>query len=245
MRPSLLEVGIVPASPLSEGEPQDETLLQEIEDARRPHEIAELADRAWHDRLLQHETTIVDRDGEDYQKYREYLAVEKAYDDEQEGRGPDAMTLSEYELMRLHEYHGMDKHPNYAVTNGFVAQFALASVRQHKYAKRQAGALVAFKHYTKRNVEILEGELSDEDREIYKPLTPLATEVYRAQALAADPEARTLSDRYKVLEAIFQKRWAVDTLAKILGTEIDEEFGRVNMQALANFVERFGYNITI
>jgi hypothetical protein len=244
--PTLTELGVTPANPFEVGEVKDEALFEEILAVRAPHKAAELADRTWANKLLEGIEAPIDREGEDYQKYKEYLEAAKARGDHLKGDSPDELSLDDYEMMCLREYHGM-LDPNYPVTNGFVALFALGSARVHRKASSQVGALVIFKHQTRANVEILEGVLSDEDREVYAPLKdiqdtpPYATE---KQAVMSDPEAVELLDRYKVLEATYNKRGAVKGLLDALGIEIGEEgLSRQGIKALATVISWHGDTI--
>jgi hypothetical protein len=203
------------------------------------------------DKLLQNPDEIVDQESEYYQNYLEYLEDAKIRDDRRGGFWPDERTLAEYENERLNNYHGKPatrlnskKEQAHPITNGFVAELAQDSANEHHHAGKQAGAIVVFKHHTKINVGILESLLPDSDRELYAPFGKPLLNFVEEHQLAADPEAKALSDRYKVLKSMYQKRWAIKTLASILGTEISEDFKREDVENISKLIEFFGNTFT-
>jgi len=239
--PTLKDIGIVPASPFQQGDIEDVSVLNEIVAVRESHLDAWQKDTEWATTHSHEPDLIFEPEDQDYQRYREYLADAKLSDDNIERREPDEISLDEYEKIRLREYH--PDYDGYPLTNGFVAQFARDSARSHRYKAAEAGVLVGFKYLTGLNIELLEVELSDEDRSLYGPLRDRTRDLMEEEALAFDPEAKRLFNEYKILEATFNKRWAILALASILGTEIDYRFNRERVEELAAVFKHYGGGI--
>jgi hypothetical protein len=253
--PQLRELGIQGNLHFNQAEiaSQNPTLASEIEAAQQPYVAEQLGHEALADMLSAMPEEQLFSSDDLFKIGRSYLEDAKKVYDDSEGLEPDEMTLEEYELYALRRYHEKRDPENKdtvlshsVVTTGFVAELARAAAGKQKYAAKQAGQIVVYRHVTSENIVILEAQLPEADRELYASVRP-NRDIWRNPIEVGyyrnDPEAGELSDRYAELEIAFMKRWALQGLAHIFGMEEGVDFSREQIEAATSLIGQYGKTI--